>query len=843
MSDEPSDLHDLSATLSITDVVQKLGPIEAGTLLATVAEALAKPGSSSPLRPRPPAERYERLDLLGRGGMGEVWRVWDNDLNRSVAMKVLEARHSVVPGQVARFVEEAQVTAQLQHPAIVPVHEVGQLEDGRIFFTMREVAGWTMRELIGARFGRRYADKVERWSLRRLVDALRRIAEALGYAHARGVAHRDLKPSNVMAGPFGEVYVMDWGLARVLSGPDTITIEDPIQTDRVDITRMGAAMGTPQYLSPEQARGDRDAIGPAADVFALGAILFEMLTGQVPIPGSSGRECIERAIRGERRPMVGALPIPDELATLCDAAMQPDPIYRPADAGAMAELLLAWLDGVQRDERATALVDEAAGLEPTIASLWRRSRAAAGEAMDLLGPLPSFATDEARRPGWAKEDEAAELRREAVDVEGRWIQALRSALQLAPDHAAAHRRLAKHFRERHEEAEASGDEDAAARYELRLREHDRGEHANYLNGTCLLSLETRPEGAEVTWVELAERDRRLQPGRRRILGRTPLHDVEIPRGSCVLEIHGDGRAPVTYPVLAERGGVWDGARPGSFGPYPIWLPSDDELADDEVYVPAGWAWTGGDPEAGEPLPRRRVWIDGFVMKRFPVTHGEYLEFVNQLAAEGRGDEAEGLVPRRPLSGEAGEPLYTRSADGRWVLGVDEESRSIHPNQPARLVNWEAARRLAAHRAETSGVPWRLPNELEWEKAARGVDGRPFVWGRHREASWANSLGAVDGVPGPSLVHEWPLDESVYGVRGLAGNVRDYCANPWTHGGPPISRGRLVLQGAKPDAELIALRGGAWQSTEMLSRAATRFANAPTRRVSAVGFRLVRSVSG
>lgn len=840
MSDEPSDLHDLSATLSITDVAHKLSPIEAGTLLATVAEALANPGVSSPLATRRPEERYERLDLLGRGGMGEVWRVWDNDLNRSVAMKVLEARHSVVPGQVARFVEEAQVTAQLQHPAIVPVHEVGQLEDGRIFFTMQEVAGWTMRELIGARFGRRYADRVERWSLRRLVDALRRIAEALGYAHARGVAHRDLKPSNVMAGPFGEVYVMDWGLARVLSGPDTDTIDDPVKTDRVDITRMGAAMGTPQYLSPEQARGDREAIGPAADVFALGAILFEMLTGQVPIPGSSGRECIERAIRGERRPMVGSLPIPEELASLCDAAMQPDPVDRPPDAGAMAELFRAWLDGVQREERATALVDEAAAMEPTIASLWRRSRAAAAEAKALLGPLPSYATDEARRPGWAKEDEAAALRRQAVDVEGMWIQALRSALQLAPDHAAAHRRLAKHFRERHEEAEASGDEDGAARYELRLREHDRGEHANYLNGTCLLSLETRPGGAEVTWVELAERDRRLQPGRRRILGRTPLHDVEIPRGSCVLEIHGDGRAPVTYPVLAERGGVWDGARPGSFGPYPIWLPRDDELADDEVYVPAGWAWTGGDPEAGEPLPRRRVWIDGFVMKRFPVTHGEYLEFVNDLVAQGRGDEAEGLVPRRPLSGEAGEPLY-RWDGVKWTLGLDEEGRTITPRQPVRLVSWVGARAFAEWLRGRSGRAWRLPDELEWEKAARGVDGRPFVWGWHREASWANSLGSTQGVPGPVSVDAWPLDQSVYGVRGLAGNVRDYCANKWSHEGPDLRRGRLSRAEGSEESELIAVRGGAWQSTEMLSRMATRFANAPGRRIRAVGFRLVRGI--
>ncbi|MEC7947921.1 MAG: serine/threonine-protein kinase, partial [Myxococcota bacterium] len=260
------------------------------------------PQQTESLATRPPADRYRRLEVIGRGGAGDVYRYLDRTLNRLIAVKELKSDLARDPGMVRRFMHEAQVVAQLDHPAIIPVHDLGRDEQGQWYLAMKEVHGRTLRKIISDVHAHRRSSQggtvTDGWTLRRLVDAFQTVCEAVAFAHSRGVVHRDLKPDNVMVGDFGEVYVLDWGLARILDAPDGaepteasdpwslqpgVAADEPPATQ----TRHGAVVGTPAYMPPEQARGERDAIGPHSDVWSLGALLYACLYGRPPWRGPS----------------------------------------------------------------------------------------------------------------------------------------------------------------------------------------------------------------------------------------------------------------------------------------------------------------------------------------------------------------------------------------------------------------------------------------------------------------------------------------------------------------------------------------------------------------------------
>ncbi len=240
---------------------------------------------------RPQVPGHQVGDRLGAGGMGEVYAGRDDALNRDVAVKVLLACHGGRPDLKRRFVEEAQVASQLQHPGVPPVHGLGVLPDGRPFFTMKLVKGRTLDELLRERTSP--AD-----DLPRFLKVFEQVCQALAYAHSKNVLHRDLKPANVMVGAFGEVQVMDWGLAKVLTGRERGREENPpagsvvktVRTADADgRTQAGSILGTWAYMPPEQARGEVDRLDARSDVFGLGAILCELLTGQPPYVGSAER--------------------------------------------------------------------------------------------------------------------------------------------------------------------------------------------------------------------------------------------------------------------------------------------------------------------------------------------------------------------------------------------------------------------------------------------------------------------------------------------------------------------------------------------------------------------------
>ncbi|QDU24079.1 serine/threonine-protein kinase [Urbifossiella limnaea] len=295
--------------------------------------------------PPPTGGRYVLGAEIARGGMGAVYRATDTALGREVAVKLLQEQFGPDSGTARRFADEAHIAGQLQHPGIPPVHDFGTLPDGRPFLAMKLIKGDTLDDLLRTR--RDPGDDRGRF-----VAVFEAVCQAVGYAHAHDVIHRDLKPANVMVGAFGEVQVMDWGLAKVLR-PGTAadgTVADAAATapntevrslrdSDIERTQAGAVMGTPAYMPPEQAAGAAHKVTPRSDVFGLGAVLAVILTGRPPFEAGSAETTRVKAAQGDvadclsRLDDCGAEP---ELVALCKRCLSPKPADRPATAGEVA---------------------------------------------------------------------------------------------------------------------------------------------------------------------------------------------------------------------------------------------------------------------------------------------------------------------------------------------------------------------------------------------------------------------------------------------------------------------------------------------------------------------------
>ena len=304
----------------------------------SLAPAAPPPEASVPPAPAPPPPppedraRYAWLAEIGAGGLGRVWAARDERLGRTVAVKELRADQ---PAARTRFLREAKVTADLQHPGIVPVYDVGCWPDTAPFYTMRRVEGQTLEEVIDAA-----SDLDARLAL--LPRALA-AADAVAFAHARGVVHRDLKPANVLVGGYGETVVIDWGLATAPAAAPAGEGEAAASVAR-GLTLAGSVLGTPGYMPPEQARGEP--VDARADVYALGAILYHMLAGVPPHTGPDTIAALEAVLAGPPPPLDAVEPAtPRDLLALVGKAMERDPGRRYPDAGALAHDLRAFLSG------------------------------------------------------------------------------------------------------------------------------------------------------------------------------------------------------------------------------------------------------------------------------------------------------------------------------------------------------------------------------------------------------------------------------------------------------------------------------------------------------------------
>lgn len=379
--------------------------------LETVAEEPA------PRRAHVDADRYGKGTLLGTGGMGNVVLCHDRVMNRDVAMKVMRKEHAARPDLKMRFLREARVQARLEHPGIVPIYDVGETHDGLPFFAMKRLQGRTLHEVLHALRSEDPAAQM-RYPLRRRMEVVSSAVQTVLFAHHRGVIHRDLKPANVMIGEFGEVYVLDWGIAKLDERASNTTY-----------TQVGERMGTPGYLPPEQAIG-AVAVDERADVYAVGAILFEVLCME-PLFDGNDDEIIEETLdsEGDRSPAKRRpeLQIPPELDEICQRALQFDPDERYPNMRALHDALESWLagerDAAERDKLVETQLKRAStlrGEDPALAlqaitsalTIDPGHQPAMRELVDLLA-APAAAPEEAIR--------ALEARRttDAVSAAGR----------------------------------------------------------------------------------------------------------------------------------------------------------------------------------------------------------------------------------------------------------------------------------------------------------------------------------------------------------------------------------------------------------------------------------------
>ena len=820
----------------------------------------------------PTAQRYHLMSSIGRGGAGEVHRALDRSLNRIVALKTLQPRLASDAVMIRRFIHEAQVVSQLQHPAIVPIHDLGQLKDGRWFITMKEIKGRNLRELISIIHMPGTADGAT-WTVRRLIGVFRMVCEAVGFAHSRGVIHRDLKPDNVMVGSFGEVLVVDWGLAKIWrGGPDTVqrmavasavleTIPDnslpvspspPVRSSMQAMsgefaTQHGAVVGTPAYMSPEQARGESDRLGPWSDLWALGALLFAILYGRSPYRGSGTQSVVDQVVAGPPEPPDGAR-APEGLEAIWRGCMTPNIDERPAEAADVVRRLDAWLEGSEARERALSHLARARDRLPELAAARARHRQARERARAALVSLRPSDDQATKESAWALEERAEALEDTVQGLYHAVAETAQLALARAPDLPEARALLADLFRERAETAEAAGDVKGAREYHAAIRTYDDGQHAAFLRAEGTFELDTQPQGARVRIHRYAQRGRRLIPEKFGTVSGTPVWDAPLPLGSYLLEIRARGHLPLRYPVHITRDQSWSCRPPGETRMHKLVLPKRTEPLGDAVPVPGGWFVAGGDRKAVGALPHQRLWVASFCIARLPTTNSAYLHYLNSLATSGRMDEARARLPclrREPRQPPAPIAIWNPE-EQQWRLPSAVGDMAISPRAPVIGVSWEDAVAYCRWLSTLTGAPWRLPGELEWEKAARGVDGRAFPWGDYSDPAFHCMQDSHLPQPGPPA-ETFGVDCSPYGVQGMAGGVMEWCAEIHRPQGP-VRRGSRVLT---PSPQMLAVppgptprrsaRGGAWDQPARSGRAASRHAFSAKHRAANLGFRVCRSL--
>ena len=735
--------------------------------------------------------RYQVGELIGKGANGAVHLAGDQRLGRYVALKMHSKGAALSEIDLGRFSHEAQVTGQLAHPSIVPVHDLGVLPDGRPFYTMKRIEGDTLKDVFDG-IKRDADDYVDEWTVPHFVGVLLRVAQASAFAHGRGVIHRDIKPANIMVGDYGEVLLLDWGVARVLGQAEPGF--SPVATWRSegddDMTVVGTVAGTPAYMAPEQARGDIDAIGPASDVYSIGIVLYEYLTGARPFRASNVRELLDKVIVDPiRRPSETRTrrDVPPELEAVCMKCVHKDPKKRYPHGRALAEALQGFLEGSRKRAEAAALTRRAMGKS----TAYNRAAEAAAKMEETLQryqtTLPPWSPEADNRPVQDTQRQWLELRSLRDDTYDEAVALYQAALEAEPRNREARGGLAALYLRKMDEAEARGDASAARFFRSQVLRYDLGVLRPLLEGPSTLELATDPAGATAILRTLADGIGGLRETAREVLT-APLSEHALQPGSYALELTAEGCDPITVALHADR---------PTRAAHAIRLPRTGEVDAGMIPIPAGPFPAGGDPLAVDGESLRDIRLPTFAIGRYPVTVSEFQRFLE----------------------EAG----TAAGFGCWS-GPDDVPATEKPHLPALGVSLQGALAYANWLSARSRARFRLPSHAEWEKAARGVDKRIFPWGSQWDPTACNGPDAVGGPARPRAVGSYARDTSVYGVMDLAGGVSE-----WVSGPVPHRPGRAWL------------RGGSWNSRPQEARICSRLSAEAESRGGTIGFRLVQEL--
>lgn len=769
-------------------------------------------------------ERYAIEGEVGVGGMGKILNVYDQDLRRRVAMKVLHAGQRD-PRAVERFFEEAQATGQLEHPNITPVYDLGVDNEHGVFFTMKLVRGRNLREVLrDVSIGR--LETRRHFTLTRLLQILQQVAMGIRYAHVRGVIHRDLKPENIMVGDFGEVLVMDWGLAKIVDRRSDTDLQEPVFSNRQDSgqhTLDGTISGTPSYMAPEQARGWIDDIDERTDVFGLGAILYEILTYHPPYESGSSREIIAKAGAGQivppriRAPR-NAIPVP--LEVICLKALSSDREERYQDALTFHEALQVFLDGTleaaRRGEESVGLARQGKEKAREYRRLLEEEQKLRLKSQEELSALRPQDSPVQKSAAWSLEDEASIARQKRIQAFNEATALLHSAINVDPGCTAAKEVLADLYWQRFQEAERAGNTDDEIIYRGLVERYHEGKLATLLEGRGRLSLETDPPGAHVSVHRVVKRERRLFEEKGESCGKTPLK-MELPIGHHLLVIKKDGYRDTRYPVFMTRCGR-ETAK--------VKLYRDEDIGSDYIYIPAGDFTMGGDPVASGSVSLCRRYVPDLFVAEFPVTFREYCKFLDDVCGNPDDPETQSLFPQTEKEGKCvrrgASGLYEPSSD---VIDIESATRERYSEAfewdlPVFAVDWYSARRYAKWLSGRIHRRVRLLRDAEWEKAARGVARTTYPWSDQFDWSFVKGGLSRSERSQPEPVGVFPCDRSIYGVRDLAGTIIEWCEDWFL------------------ENKYRVTRGAGWNSiNETAFRAAFRLGTSPTYRSALIGFRV------
>jgi WD40 repeat protein/serine/threonine protein kinase len=445
----------LAALSSIPQVAPELEKLSDRGLLASLGHVALDGELTQPYHDLGGTERFRILRPHASGGLGQVSVALDQELHREVALKELLPKHADNPVIRERFLQEAEITGALEHPGIIPVYALGQGPDGRPFYAMRFVNGDSLKTAIES-FHRpdnpnRKDPGARQLALRQLLGRFIDVCNAVEYAHSRGVLHRDLKPGNIMVGKHGETLVVDWGLAKVVGNKEINDEKAPVKPSFAlsssGHTQPGSAIGTPAYMSPEQAEGKVDELKPTTDVYCLGATLYHLLTGRPPFGKDDDvAGILAKVRRGDFRPPRAVLPeVPQPLDAICLKAMALMPADRYPTASSLADDLEHWL----ADEPVSAAPDSPIQRLSRLARKHRgyvRAGAVAVVLLAIVSTVAAFLIDEQRRHNALLANEKSQLADEKASLAESERQAKTKAQQLAEDERMARLKTERHLR-------------------------------------------------------------------------------------------------------------------------------------------------------------------------------------------------------------------------------------------------------------------------------------------------------------------------------------------------------------------------------------------------------------
>lgn len=772
----------------------------------SVVAALEKFGHTDPVTGEwVPVYKYEIKSKLGQGGMGEVYKVLDRDLRREVAMKRLrpQAAMGAAEEDLLRFVKEAQATGRLEHPNIVPVHDLGVDGDGRVYFTLKYVKGLSLKEVIR---GRRDATQLEDkrkfrdvFTARQMIEILISVCNAVAYAHSKDIIHRDLKPDNVMLGDFGEVLVMDWGLAKILSKKGHAEVPQESSFDfnlRANLdssmTMEGAIAGTPAYMSPEQAGGRISELDFRTDVYSLGAMLYEILSGEPPYKGTTALEVVRMVTEGPPAALTsgvyGFRPIPRELKAICEKAMAHDAGQRYASAEQMRNDLTAYLEDipvsccpdttvqrtvkwVKRNRyRVTASAVTVVGIFAVLFAAWftykqitvhglltRATREAAiGKDRYEASKTHKVTTTDTNQLQLqaSTQAELASIYREHLNA---GIDLARKALDISPGNTRAHTFLAESYMQLWRLALAEGNEDLMKVYggEVLRYAPDPDQYRHELEGFGRLTLVVEPGNADVylfRFETLHSNDAKgnVLPPRLIPVPYDPVarqSDPDFLQAEARRAASG-GAVPGTKsiyrmdPTPGSRIGSGstlsvEGLPPGSYMLLFLALNRQETRVpfnmerDGQITRHIVMPSTGDVPDGFVYVQGGPAWLGGTSANALPRELKQIAPFLIDQDEISMGDYAQFL---KAIGGEAKARMPRDSGKLLATLGpnglvpADGSDAQKFAQSAARGISYNDAQAYVDWRSKHDGIAYRLPTEYEWETACRGVDGRRFSWG-------------------------------------------------------------------------------------------------------------------